>query len=1858
MRGFSRRFWRGAAASLVVLLCAPTTTTTRAAEPSAPAAKSTTPATNLPAPRDTSSTPAAGSTTPAAPATYSVGVAKIDITPSFPVRLNGFAGRLEESIGVTQPIFAKALAIGTDAEGPALLITIDNLGIPADIAAKLAARLKAKANIAPQRIALSASHTHTAPMLTGANTTLFGVPIPPEHLAHIDRYTEEFLDKLEQVSLSALADRQPATLSWTIGSVGFAQNRRTAGGPVDHDLPLLVARAPDGAIRAIYVSYACHCVTLSDNRISGDWAGFAQAAIEKRFPGAIGLVSIGCGADANPSSGVTGDRADIAAEQGQEIADEVDRLLKTPLKPLSGKLEIGERTVQLPFDVQPTRAQWEELAKQAGAVGHHASVQLAKLDRGEMLRTEVQYPIQAWSFGDELALVFLPGEVVVDFSLRLKRELDGLRLWVNAYSNGAPGYIPSERILQEGGYEGGSAMVYYDQPTRFKPGMERLIVDAVHELLDEGYRPAANPQGIDQTRPLPPQASLKAIQTRPGFVLELAAAEPLVNSPVAIDFGPDGRMWVAEMFDYPSGLDDNFQPGGRIRVLRDNNGDGQYDSAQVFLDDIPFPTGVTVWRNGALVCAAPDILYAEDIDGDGRADRRQVLYTGFGTDNYQGRVNSLCYGLDGWVYGSCGLFGGEITNFRGEKFALGDRDFRIRPDTGELEPATGRTQQSRPRDDWGNWFGCDSGTLGRHYVLDDHSLRRNPHLLPPDPARYLPDYPDSSRLYSIGRPSLYKLSGPPNQPTAVCGLGIYRDDLLGEGFAGNAFTCEPVNNLVHRLVLEPRGATFSGHRAAGEEQAEFLASTDPWFRPVQTRTGPDGALYIVDMYRYLIEHPRWVPPEDLARIDARAGSNLGRIYRVYHRDRPPRSIARLDKLNAAGLAAALDTPNGPQRDLAAQMLVWQKGVSAAPILEKLCSAERPATRMQALCTLAELGALDEARALAALADEHPTVRRQAVRLLPASDAALAAIEQLHLVTDENAPVRMALAAKLGEFSGPRAATLLAELLAADDSYVSAVAFSSLHKKNIADVLAAAIAANGQPANENAPRLIEIVRQSAILGDAGTVGKVVDFALPESEQKLDPWRLTLLAVVLPAIESRAGGADESSTQRIDAALDRARQSVLNEQLDEPIRLATVGLLGHRQVNADDDLAALAQLLAPQQPPALQSAAIGALVRIPTAASADVLLSSWPALGPATRALALDALLSRDAWITKLLDGLEQGVISSAQLDAARRERLLAHGNAELAARAVALLQQANADRQAIIAQYQDVLSMAGDRQRGSEVFAKRCSVCHRLGETGHAVGPDLASYAVKPPQALLIAVLDPNQAVDNRYVSYTAATTDGRVHTGILANESGGSITLAMQEGKSVVLLRSDIEDLAATGKSLMPEGLERDLSRQDLADLLAFFGGLEAPPKQFAGNDPRIVRPGDEGSLLLPATAAAIYGGDIAFEPVFQNIGMWHGEADVVAWSFELADDQQFDVLLEYACHDGSAGNRFQLEVQDARLAGTIVGTGGWDRYAKIRLGTIDLHKGPGRVVFRSAGPIQGALVDLKQLTLVPAGQAESEAAPVAVATVAADPQKLAAAILDDGQEAAARERIIAEHPQLAGQLVAAMTADLPVDATEEYRRIPWIWRVAIAAGKRGDAQPLVELLDVSLPPKEQPLRDWQAVVVGGGVINGLSQQGVWPAERLAEILKDHDDLATRLAGAIASAAKMADDDKVHSGTRYDALRILGIAPWKQHGRQLAAYLAAGNNEELQMGGVSGLVDVPGPEAARALLDHLGEQSEHNRMLALDGLLRGDERRALLLDAVEAKRVSVDTLGDARRKTLLESESDALRRRARRLLGE
>ncbi len=1517
--------------------------------------------------------------------TWSVGLAEVDITPKYPIRLNGFGFRRRESEGVTQKIHAKALAIDDGGKDPALLITVDILGIPADITRELARRFEKKAGLKPERLALTATHTHTAPMLRGVNPTLFGVPIPRDHLATIDRYTTEFLDKVEEVGLAALKQRQPAQLTWGIGQVGFARNRRNPPGPVDHDLPVLVVRDPKGKIRAVYVSYACHCVTLSNNKISGDWAGYAQEAIQDAFPGAVAFVSIGCGADANPSSGVTGDNTEIASRQGLEIAREVQRLVKGYLAPVHGPLQTAGKTITLDLAPLPERAGWETLAKRQDAIGHHARVQLEKLARKEKLRTALDYPIMTWTFGDALAMVFLPGEVVADYGLRLKRELDGRRLWINAYANEAPCYIPSERVLKEGGYEGGGAMIYYDVPVPFKPGLEERIVGVVKEQLGKRFSAPHDPRKIQGKEPLSPQQSLAALQPRPGMSVDLVAAEPLVIDPVAIDFGPDGKLWVAEMNDYPTGKTGKWEPAGRVRVLIDSDGDGIFDRATVFLDGIPFPTGIKVWRKGVLVCAAPDILYAEDTDGDGKADVVRKLYSGFGTSNYQARVNSLEWSLDGWIYGSCGLFGGTIQRVgQDTPLSLGDRDFRLQPDRGAIEPATGRTQQGRVRDDWDNWFGCDNSTLVRHYVLPDHYLARNPHLLPPVSAVYVPDYPNSNRLYpATTEQQRFKLSGPANLVTSACGLGIYRDDLLGDDFTGNALVCEPVNLLVHRLRLSSRGSTFSGRRAAEETTNEFLASRDGWFRPVQVKTGPDGALWVVDMYRFVIEHPRWIPPEQLATVDVRAGHTMGRIYRVRPKDRALRTWPRLDRLDTAGLVAALDSPNGWQRDMVSQMLLWEARHDAAPALGKLARAsKRPQTRVHALCVLAGLGKLQAESVQQALADPHPGVRRHAVRLAEpflATQSKRLASALLHLTTDADAQVRLQLAFTLGAWRDPQAASALAQLALqhADDPYLVAAVLSSVDGDKLPLVLREVFArAEGKapPAELAQP----LGRLAVLMNKGAALPSLVAIIVRPEQERWSPWQMLALASLLDTLERRGEELKqrEEIVKSAESMISSARLLVSSDRTPEKERLAALSLLGRQPAKHQTDAELLAALLQPRTPATLQGAALSALARMPGDKPATLLLARWRSLSPTAKAQVLDALLSRPAWQIALVQALEKNELPAAQIDLPRRQRLL-HSRVEaVRTRAAKLFASGpSADRQKVLRDYQQVATLKGDLSRGKQAFARVCATCHQFQGVGHVVGPDLHAVALKTPQYFLTEILDPNRNVDARYVEYQATTRAGRTFTGLMVSESAGSITLRGQEGKEQTIARSEIEELISSGKSLMPEGMEKVLPPQELADLIAYLSSVPIPAKVVPGNRPTVLRV-EKGRVTLHASSCEIRGGQITFEGEFKNIGMWHGGNDHILWRIELDQEKTFDVWLDYACDRGSAGNRFLLEGGTPVLGGEVASTGGWDRYRQVKLGTIKLAAGKQTVRVRPEGErLRGALLDLRTLYLVPVGE-------------------------------------------------------------------------------------------------------------------------------------------------------------------------------------------------------------------------------------------------------------------------------------------
>lgn len=559
---------------------------------------------------------------------------------------------------------------------------------------------------------------------------------------------------------------------------------------------------------------------------------------------------------------------------------------------------------------------------------------------------------------------------------------------------------------------------------------------------------------FDMPPPRSPADALASFQVRDGFAIELVAAEPEVIDPVAFEWGADGRLWVVEMRDYPLGVDGQGKVGGVVKFLEDQDGDGRYEKSTVFLDGLAYPSGVMPWRDGVLISAAPEILFAADGDGDGRADRREVVLTGFNPGNQQHRVNGFEWGLDGWIYLANGDSGGKVRSIKtNEEVEISGRDLRFRPDSGEIETVSSQSQFGRRRDDFGNWFGNNNPTWLWQVRLPERYLRRNPELAVRSPKHLLANYEEATRVFPTS-----VAPERPNQPwslnhvTSACSPCPYRAELFGEAFASSVFISEPVHNVVHREVLIPDGAGFRSRRAAGEELSEFLSSSDSWFRPTTLKTGPDGALYIADFYRFVIEHPEWISPEMQARLDLRAGEDRGRIYRVIPAGSRLREIPGLGTLDAVALARAIDSPNGWQRDTV-QRLLFETGITeeAAAMLEEALSPTRaPQVRAQALATLGQSHRLTAQRVIRALADPHPGVRIQALRqaesLADTPDGASPLLTAVAAAADDSSPaVRLQAAFSLGAFPPPSSEPALAKLIARDgqDEWIRAAVMSSL-----------------------------------------------------------------------------------------------------------------------------------------------------------------------------------------------------------------------------------------------------------------------------------------------------------------------------------------------------------------------------------------------------------------------------------------------------------------------------------------------------------------------------------------------------------------------------------------------------------------------------------------------------------------------------------------------------------------------------------------------------------------------------------------------------------------------------------------------
>lgn len=973
---------------------------------------------------------------------------------------------------------------------------------------------------------------------------------------------------------------------------------------------------------------------------------------------------------------------------------------------------------------------------------------------------------------------------------------------------------------------------------RIVGGWSLLALGALAGSLVQG----AEPQNANPAGPLSPQDSLAAFQIHPDVRIELAASEPQVIDPVAVRFDEDGRMWVVEMRDYPHGPAAGEKPKSRIKRLEDRDGDGFFETATIFADELLFATELQPWRGGVIATLAGQVAWLPDENRDGQADKIETWYTGFAQENSQLRANHPRLGLDNQIYVANGLRGGAVTDARRPALpplSISGMDFRFSPLTREFAAVSGVGQFGLSFDFFGNRFVCSNRNPLQHVVLDGRYLGKNPAAAISDVSGDVAKSGAASRVYPISRAwTTSNLHA--GQFTAACGILIYCGRQLPAAFRGNGFTCDPTGNLVHREILQPSGATFSSQ--PDREGVEFLASPDEWFRPVNLELGPHDELYVADMYRAVIEHPEFVPDELKKRPDLLLGVDRGRIWRIVAK--PAENTAatrpvtpRMSEMKTADLVALLDFPPAAisgewRRETAARLIFERQDASCAEALQKMATVGGDAiARVRALWLLHGLGKMTRDIAAAAICDSQPRVQEQAVILAEpwlANDPALRASVR-ELARHEDARLRFQVALSLAPAQAEEDVEAIAAIALAGEADPwtrRAVAIAAgPHSAALSSLLIRRLNERNKPLDDNAAALIAAMIPPVAAAEVAEQRKLLAALVDLSEAK-PTRRIQFLALksLADANARRRRAFSELIDDTLRPAVDRVFANSLAAAADHSLpaseRAEAVDLLAFSKNGLDR----LAELAAGETDQALRLRAIAALLPAGEDDIWKTLAAGFRGESPEVRGAILDGLLARGSRTALLLDQIEAGQIKPAEIDAARLGRLLRIGDAPLRSRAEKALADAiPADRQKVLADYQVVLTLAGEPRRGQEIFKKHCAQCHRVGEIGVNVAPDISDSRVKQPTQILTDVIQPNRSIDGNYISYSAQTTDGRVLTGVLSAETPTSVTLRQPEDKSVTLLRSELESLKSNGISLMPEGLEKAIPHQDMADLIAFI---------------------------------------------------------------------------------------------------------------------------------------------------------------------------------------------------------------------------------------------------------------------------------------------------------------------------------------------------------------------------------------------------------------------------------------------------
>ena len=969
--------------------------------------------------------------------------------------------------------------------------------------------------------------------------------------------------------------------------------------------------------------------------------------------------------------------------------------------------------------------------------------------------------------------------------------------------------------------------------------------------------------------------ALKTFEIDPGFTVELFAYEPNIVDPVAMAFDEYGRIYVVESPGYPLETGERL---GRVKLLEDTDEDGLPDRVTLFADKLTLPTGVMRWKNGILVTDAPNIWYFEDTDRDGRADKRRVVLTGFAFTNPQHTVNSPLYGLDNWIYLAhrrpvkARVFSEKFGD-HGTAIHFPDRDdlpsinpegryLRFRPDSYELELLSGSSQFGHTFDAWGRHFGVLNPIPGRHEVIAARYLERNPDLAVSEVMQTLSE--DRHVAFITEQPESPRKNwgffDGFGQLTSACGITCYLGGAFGEKYRGIAFIAEPAHNGVLAQIWSPSGVSFQARRL--NPKREFLVSRDSWFRPVNFSVGPDGALYVVDYYRRIIEHPEWTSREIYESDAIYHGNDKGRIYRIVSKSNPqePPKRVNLGDLSTKELVEQLKHPNAWYRRTSQRLLIDRGGDEAVTSLRLMVRDSTSGMgRLHALWTLEGLGRLDTQLIDMALQAPEGGLRENAILLAERRLAqSLSLQKRLIMMTDDpDARVRFQLLCTLGNISSSAARIARDTLLMRDisDRWMQIAALSSSSE----DALRLFSLATSKLTNSDDENKIDFLRKtSSVIGvrakrnEIQSVFKVVVKASKSSDNS-DAWSSAILIGLTEGLrtvadatkvatqreresmvqlfETRVGlrraavnllqviGLPEST--KMPKTLSLASRLAANTQAVSGQRVDAINLLA--LANPSAHKAILKKLIDPKEPQEVQSAAINALGNLSGTEIAVLLLERWRAMTSVVRTEAVKVLRHDAERIRLLFDAIRENKVQPWTINSGTKQRLLTHPNESIRYEAEKLIRVKTSERERMIERYEQAVTMEGDIERGRAVFNRVCEKCHTINGVGNQMGPDLGEVRNRPRELLLADILIPNKSIAQQYESYVVELASGEVLDGVIGEQTPTTITIRQEEGTERAVYRSSIRNFYLAELSAMPEDIDKQVSVQQMADLLRFI---------------------------------------------------------------------------------------------------------------------------------------------------------------------------------------------------------------------------------------------------------------------------------------------------------------------------------------------------------------------------------------------------------------------------------------------------